>query len=355
MGRTVKALQVKQEGGKFEKVDLERRDVAPNDVDIDIKYAGICQSDVHQVLNEWGGSTIYPITPGHEIVGIVRAVGENVTKFKVGQRVGVGCMVDSCRECTSCREGDEQYCESGFTGTYNARHQRKSHPEAGTVTHGGYSEGVVVDQDFVVPVPENLDFAAAAPLLCAGITTYSPLLHYGLRPNMTLGVAGLGGLGHMAVKFGVAFGAQVVVLSRGTDKKDDAMKLGAHEYVDTTDKSAMEKAASTMDMIVDTICAQHDMNAYLSLLRKDGKLCLVGASPEPLPVPAFSLLGQRRSLAGSLIGGVRETAEMLAFCGRKNVVPMVEVISADQVDEAYERMRKKNDVRYRLVIDIATM
>ncbi|GBG32856.1 Cinnamyl alcohol dehydrogenase 7 [Hondaea fermentalgiana] len=354
MPRTVKAIQMKEEGAKFEVADLERRDVAPKDVDIDIVGAGICQSDLHTAYNEWGGNTMYPLTPGHEIAGIVRAVGKDVTKFKVGDRVGVGCMVDSCRECKSCFEGDEQYCENGFTGTYSAKFTRKSHPEHGGITHGGYSQGIVVDEDFVVPFPDNLDLVKGAPLLCAGITTFSPLLHYGLRPNMTLGVAGLGGLGHMAVKFGVAFGAKVVVLSRGTAKKEDALRIGADQYVDSTDEEAMKKIKGSLNMLCDTICAQHDMSQFLSLLGKDGKLVLVGASPEPLPVPAFSLLGGRKSVAGSLIGGIQETADMLAFCGRKNILPETEVISADKVNEAYERMRK-SDVKFRFSIDISTL
>lgn len=340
----------------FVKKEFERRDLGPKDVDIEIKYAGICGSDVHKYRGEWGPCDFEGpgLCPGHEIVGIIRAVGSEVTKFKVGDKAGIGCLVDSCRDCESCQDGYEQLCEHGGVLTYNGRYKYKHHPEIGGKTYGGYSTGYVCDEAFVLHVPDSLDFAAAAPLLCAGITTYSPLRYFGLEKGMRYAVAGLGGLGHMAVKFGVAMGAHVTVLSRGTAKKDDALALGAHEYVDVKNEEEMKNATATFDFILDTVSAKHDLAAYLALLRNNGKMILVGGVPEPLDLRSFSLLRGRKTLAGSIIGGIAETQEMLNFCAEHNVLPQTELISADYVDEAYKRMHE-SDVRYRFVIDIATL
>ncbi|PZR13027.1 MAG: hydroxyacid dehydrogenase [Azospirillum brasilense] len=327
---------------------FERRDPGPMDVRIDILYCGVCHSDLHQARNEWH-NTLYPCVPGHEIVGRVTAVGEAVTSFRVGDLAGVGCMVDSCRECASCQEGLEQYCERGFVGTYNGEDR-----QGGGHTFGGYSRAVVVDQAFVLKVPENLDLAAVAPLLCAGITTYSPLRHWKVGPGQRVGIVGLGGLGHMAVKFARAFGAHVVLFTTSASKVEDALRLGAHEVVLSRDEAAMAREANSFDFILDAVAAQHDINAYLGLLKRDGTLVQVGAPEQPLPVAVFSLIFKRRSFAGSLIGGIAETQEMLDFCGEHGITSDIEMIRMDEINAAYERMIR-SDVKYRFVIDMATL
>jgi len=333
---------------------IDRRALGAADVGIEIKWAGICHSDIHQAREEWGPA-IFPMVPGHEISGVVSRVGPDVTKFKVGDHVGVGCFVDSCRKCDYCKAGDDQYCGQGGVQTYNSKFKFGHTSEDGQPTYGGYSQYIVVDENYACRIPSNLDLAGAAPLLCAGITTYSPLMHFGLKANHTLGVAGLGGLGHMAVKFGVALGAKVVVFSRSESKKEEALKgLGATSFVDTTNAAQTAAAVNTCDIIIDCISAKHDVATYLSFLKTNGKLVMVGASPEPLSVHAFNLIPQRKTIAGSMIGGIRETEEMLEFCGRHNIVCDVEKIGADQVNEAYERTIK-SDVKYRFVIDTATI
>ena len=327
---------------------FERRDPGPTDVRIDILYCGVCHSDLHQARNEWH-NTLYPCVPGHEIVGRVAAVGDAVTRFKVGDLAGVGCMVDSCRECASCQEGLEQYCERGFVGTYNGEDR-----QGGGHTFGGYSRAVVVDQAFVLKVPEKLDLAAVAPLLCAGITTYSPLRHWKVGPGQRVGIVGLGGLGHMAVKFARAFGAHVVLFTTSASKVEDALRLGAHEVVLSRDEAAMAREANSFDFILDAVAAQHDINAYLGLLKRDGTLVQVGAPEQPLPVAVFSLIFKRRSFAGSLIGGIAETQEMLDFCGEHGITSDIEMIRMDEINAAYERMIR-SDVKYRFVIDMATL
>lgn len=326
---------------------IERRDVGPADVLIEIAYAGICHSDIHTVRGDWGAQ-VYPLTVGHEIAGVVSAVGSGVTKWAVGDRVGVGCMVNSCRECVNCRAGLEQYCENGNVGTYGIVDRD------GTVTQGGYSTHIVVDQDFVLRIPDSIDLAVAAPLLCAGITTYSPLKHWNAAPGRTVAVVGMGGLGHLGVKLAVALGAEVTVLSQSLAKEVDGFAFGAAHYYATSDPATFEKLQNEFDLILNTVSADLDLAAYLRLLRLDGVLVNVGAPPEPLPVPVFALFGNRRSFAGSSIGGIRETQEMLDFCAEHGVVPETELIAADQITEAWERVLK-SDVRYRFVIDIATM
>jgi uncharacterized zinc-type alcohol dehydrogenase-like protein len=326
---------------------IDRRDVGPNDVLIEIKYAGICHSDIHTVRGDWGPQP-YPLTPGHEIVGIVAEVGPDVTRHRVGDRVGVGCMVNSCRECTNCRNGDEQYCVSGMIPTYSGSDRD------GSITQGGYSTHVVVDADFVLSVPDALDLAAAAPLLCAGITTYSPLRHWDAGPGKQVAVVGLGGLGHMAVKIAHALGAEVTVLSQSLKKQEDGLRLGAHHYYATSDPDTFEQLAGRFDLIINTVSASIDVDAYLSLLAVNGALVNVGAPAEPLSLNAFSLIGGRRSYAGSMIGGIRQTQEMLDFCAEHNLGADIELISADQINDAYERVLA-SDVRYRFVVDTATL
>ena len=326
---------------------IERRDVGPNDVLIDIQYAGICHSDIHTVRGDWGPQP-FPVVPGHEIVGTVTEVGAQVTRHQVGDRVGVGCMVNSCGECTNCRNGDEQYCVDGMVGTYAGTDRD------GTTTQGGYSTHVVVDADYVLSVPDSLDAASAAPLLCAGITTYAPLRHWGAGPGKKIAVVGLGGLGHMAVKIAHALGAEVTVLSQSLKKQEDALRLGADHYHATSDPGTFEELAGRYDLIVNTVSASIDLNAYLGLLAVDGTLVNVGAPPEPLSLHVMSLIGARRSVAGSMIGGIALTQEMLDFCAEHNIGADIEVISADQVNEAYERVLA-SDVRYRFVIDTATL
>ena len=328
-------------------ITIERRDVGANDVLIEIAYAGICHSDIHTVRGEWG-DIAYPQVVGHEIVGVVTEVGEGVTKHKVGDRVGVGCMVNSCRECENCLAGEENYCLEGNTGTYTAVDRD------GTITQGGYSTHIVVDEDFVLRVPESIPYEAAAPLLCAGITTYSPLAHWNAGPGKRVAVVGMGGLGHMAVKFAHAMGAEVTVLSQSLSKKDDGLRLGADHYYATSDPSTFAELKNEFDLIINTVSAELDINAYLRLLRLDGTLVNVGAPPEALGIKVFTLFGNRRTFAGSSIGGIRETQEMLDFCAEHGIAAEVEVIGAEGINEAYERVLK-SDVRYRFVIDIVSM
>jgi len=328
--------------------DFERREVGPKDVLIDIQFCGVCHSDLHQVRDEWGGS-IYPMVPGHEIVGRVAKVGAQVKKFKAGDLAGVGCMVDSCRECNSCREGEEQYCDRGQTVlTYNSR------AKDGSPTYGGYSNNIVCDEAFVLKVSPKLNLAAVAPLLCAGITTYSPLRHWGVGEGQRVGVVGLGGLGHMALKFAHAFGAHVTQFTTSPGKEQDAKRLGAHEVVLTRDPANLAKLAGSFHFIIDTVSAPHDLNAYITLLRRNGHMVLVGAPEKPAPVAAFPLIMGRRSLAGSAIGGVRETQEMLDYCAEKNIVSDIELTPIQEINQAYERM-VRNDVKYRFVIDMASL
>lgn len=327
---------------------FERREPGPRDVQFEILYCGVCHSDVHQVRNEWGGTT-YPIVPGHEIVGRVTRVGADVSKYKEGELVGVGCLVDSCRECDNCKKGLEQYCRNGSTGTYNDEDKH-----SGGVTYGGYSNQIVVDEDFVLKISDKLPLEGVAPLLCAGITTYSPLRHWRVGKGHKVGVVGLGGLGHMAVKFAASFGAEVTMLSTSPEKEKDARHLGAHHFALTKDPAQMKALEGSFNFIIDTVSAVHDYNAYLSLLDTDGVMICVGAPPTPSQIMAFSLIGGRRSLAGSLIGGLPETQEMLDYCAEHNIISDVEVIRMDYINEAYERMLK-GDVKYRFVIDMASL
>jgi uncharacterized zinc-type alcohol dehydrogenase-like protein len=328
--------------------NFQRREVGPHDVKVDIRYCGVCHSDLHQIKDEWGNS-IFPMVPGHEIVGRVVAVGNQVTKFNVGDSAGTGCMVDSCRTCASCQQGLEQYCQNGNSLTYNSLEQDRKTP-----TYGGYSNTIIVNEDFVLHIPESLNLAATAPLLCAGITTYSPLRHWRVGPGHKLGVVGLGGLGHMGVKFGVALGADVTVLSTSSRKEVDAQKLGAHHFVVTSDSAQLESVRDNFDFILDTVSAEHDYNQYLNLLKTDGVHICVGAPPTPSPLLAFSLIPGRKSIAGSSIGGIAETQEMLDFCAEKNIVSDIEMIDMKDIHQAYDRM-VKGDVRYRFVIDMATL
>jgi len=329
---------------------INRRDTAEQDVQIEILYCGICHSDLHQVRDEWKEvmPTVYPCVPGHEIVGRVTKVGSAVTKFKAGDLAAVGCMVDSDRTCPECRAGLEQFCPN-FTLTYNFPDKH-----LGGVTYGGYSDSIVVDQRFVLRVPSNLKLAGAAPLLCAGITTYSPMRHWGVTKGKKVGVVGLGGLGHMGVKFAHALGAQVVVFTTSPKKKEDALRLGADEVVVSRNADEMQRHVGSFDFILDAVSADHDINAYLALLRRDGHLTLVGAPQKPLAVSAFNLIMGRRSLSGSPIGGIAETQEMLDFCGQHNITSDVEVIPMQKVNEAYERLLK-SDVKYRFSIDMASL
>lgn len=343
---TVNAYAAPSATGDLVPTTIERRDVGAHDVLIEIKYAGICHSDIHTVRGDWGPQT-YPLAPGHEIAGIVTEVGSAVTKHAVGDRVGVGCMVNSCGECANCQAGEEQYCLKGMTGTYGAVDRD------GTITQGGYSTHVVVTEDFVVRIPEGIELDAAAPLLCAGITTFSPLRHWGAGPGKNVAVIGLGGLGHMAVKLAHAMGAEVTVLSQSLKKQEDGLRLGADHYYATSDETTFNDLAGSFDLIINTVSAAIDINAYLRLLTLDGALVNVGAPAEPLPVQVFSLIGGRRSFAGSAIGGIRETQEMLDFCAEHGIGAEIEVIPAEKINNAYERVLA-SDVRYRFVIDAAT-
>jgi uncharacterized zinc-type alcohol dehydrogenase-like protein len=326
---------------------LDRREPGPHDVVIDVKWSGICHSDVHQARGEWGNST-FPMVPGHEIVGRVSRVGPAVTKFKQGDLVGVGCMVDSCRLCAQCKEGHEQFCELGCAFTYNGTEMDRKTP-----TQGGYSKVVVVTEGFVLRVPEALDGPGAAPLLCAGITTYSPLRQWGCKPGMKVGVVGLGGLGHMAVKLAAAMGAEVTMFSTSRAKEADAARLGAKAFALTTERTTFTTLAGKFDLLIDTVSAAHDLGSYLKLLRPFGAIAIVGAPPKPFELGAFQLIGGNKRVAGSSIGGIPETQEMLDFCAKHHLFADVEVIEAAQINTAYERMLK-NDVRYRFVIDAAT-
>lgn len=326
---------------------FECRDPRGHDVAIDIKYCGICHSDIHQARDEWGGS-IFPMVPGHEIAGVVASVGSKVTKFKVGDKVGVGCFVDSCRTCVQCRRGTEQYCLKGMVQTYNGRDYN------GVPTMGGYSNKIVVDENYVLRIPANLPLDKAAPLLCAGITLYSPLMHWKAGPGKRVAIVGLGGLGHMGVKIAHALKAEVTVLSHSLKKKDDAKRLGAEHFYATSDPVTFEKLQGSFDLMICTVSAGLDWNQYLALLAVDGAMVVVGIPENQVPVGAFPLVMRRRSLAGSLIGGIRETQEMLDFCGKHKIACDIETISIRQVNEAYERV-VKSDVRYRFVIDMASL
>ena len=329
--------------------EFERRAPGPRDVQLEILYCGVCHSDLHQVRDEWSG-TIYPIVPGHEIVGRVTRVGAEVQGFKEGQLAAVGCMVDSCGTCPECREGLEQFCQNEITFTYNSPDKHIS-----GVTYGGYSTRIVVDERFVLRISDKLDPAAAAPLLCAGITTYSPLRHWNAGPGRRVGVVGLGGLGHMGVKFAHAFGAEVTLFTTSPGKAADARRLGADEVVLTREPDELTKLGSSFDFILDTVAAPHDLNAYLRLLKRDGTLCLVGVPDQPHPSPAaFDLIARRRQLAGSMIGGIKETQEMLDFCAQHGIVSDIETIPMQKINDAYERMLK-SDVKYRFVIDLASL
>lgn len=329
---------------------ISRRELTEHDVQIEILFCGICHSDVHQVRNEWSSvmPTVYPCVPGHEIVGRVTKIGSAVTRFRAGDLAAVGCMVDSDGSCPECQAGLEQFCPN-MALTYNGPDKR-----LGGVTYGGYSDSIVVDERFVLRVPSNLSLAGVAPLLCAGITTYSPMRRWGVAPGQKVGVVGLGGLGHMAVKLAHALGAHVVVFTTSPNKKEDALRLGADEVVVSRDANEMQKHAGSFDFILDAVSAQHDINAYINLLRRDGNITLVGAPEQPFAVSAFSLLFKRRSLSGSLIGGIAETQEMLDFCGAHNITADVEVIPIQKVNEAYERLLK-SDVKYRFSIDMASL
>lgn len=340
------AYGVDEPHGIFHEMNIERREVGDDDVLIDIQYCGICHSDIHTANNEWGGAK-YPVVPGHEIVGIVKQVGKNVNNYKVGDRVGVGCMVDSCRNCEECRKGNEHYCDNTIF-TYNSP---DSH--LGGVTYGGYSGQIVVDKDFVLRIPENLDLAASAPLLCAGITTYSPLRFWDIKSGDKVAVAGLGGLGHMGVKLAKAMGAEVTVLTTSSSKIEEAKRLGASDVILSKDRNELKKHTGKFDFILDTIPAVHDINLYLSLLKPEGALVLVGLPEKGNSYNVFAgaVVGGRKTLAGSNIGGIRETQEMLDFCGKHNITADIEMISPKEINKAYDRV-VKSDVKYRFVIDL---
>ena len=327
---------------------INRRALKPHDVQIEILYCGVCHSDLHTVRNEWGG-TIYPSVPGHEIVGRVTAVGDHVKKFKTGDLAAIGCLVDSCRECDNCKDGLEQFCSNGMVGTYNGQEK-----DGSGYTFGGYSKSITVREEFVLTISDKLPLEGVAPLLCAGITTYSPLRHWKVGKGTRVGVLGLGGLGHMGVKLAVSMGAEVTMLSHTAAKEADAKRLGAHKFILTTDKVQTQSVTGYFDFILDTVSADHDYNFYLSLLRTNGNMVCVGAPPSPAQIPAFNLIFGRKSIGGSLIGGIPETQEMLDYCAAHNIVSDVEVIAIKDINEAYERMLK-GDVRYRFVIDMATL
>ncbi|GAA1111150.1 NAD(P)-dependent alcohol dehydrogenase [Nocardiopsis composta] len=344
---TVAAYAAPAAKAPLERTAIERRPVGEFDVLIDIKYAGICHSDIHQVQEGWG-EAIFPMVPGHEIAGVVTEVGPGVTRYAVGDRVGVGCFVDSCRECEYCLRGEEQYCAKGMTGTYNAL------DENGEPTYGGYSKAIVVDENYVVRIPDELPLDVAAPLLCAGITTYSPLKHWQAGPGKSVAVLGMGGLGHMGVKIAHALGAEVTVLSQSLRKREDGLRLGADHYYATSDPATFEKLAGSFDIILSTVSAPLDLDAYLSLLKPDGALVNVGAPEEPVSINLFSVIGGRKTLAGSMIGGIAETQEMLDFCAEHGFGAEIELIRADEINTAYERVLS-SDVRYRFVIDTSSI
>ena len=348
---TAKAYAAQSPSSGLAPATIRRREPGPQDVQIDILYCGVCHSDLHQARNEWVDMlpTVYPCVPGHEIVGRVVKAGRAVKKFKEGDIAAVGCMVDSDRVCPNCRAGNEQFCDGPATFTYNSEDKH-----IGGMTYGGYSDSIVVDEAFALRVSKDQNLAATAPLLCAGITTYSPLRHWNVRKGQKVGIVGLGGLGHMGVKFANAFGAHVVLFTTSANKTADALRLGAHEVVISKNDTEMQKHAGTFDFILDTVSAVHDLNAYLNLIKLDGTLTLVGASPKPLPVAVGSLLFRRRQLAGSIIGGIRETQEMLDFCADHGITSDIEMIRIQQINEAYERLLK-SDVKYRFVIDMASL
>ena len=347
--KNIRAIGMAAADARFQEISIPRRAATPHDVEIEILYCGICHSDLHYARNEWSGMpTVYPCVPGHEIVGRITAIGSEVTKFRAGDTVGVGCLVDSDRTCPECQDGLEQFCQNMIL-TYGSPDKH-----LGGVTYGGYSDSIIVDENFVLRIPTNLDLAGVAPLLCAGITTWSPLKHWGIGEGKKVGVVGLGGLGHMGVKFARALGAHVVVFTTTESKREDALRLGAHEVVNSRQHEEMMKHAGSFDFILDTVSADHDINAYIVLLRRDGNLTLVGAPDKPLGVSSFALLFGRRSLSGSLIGGIAETQEMLDFCGKHGITSDVEVIPAQQIDEAYERLLR-SDVKYRFSIDMSSI
>lgn len=346
--KNVKAYGTDAAAAPLESMTIKRRVATPHDVEIEILFCGVCHSDLHTARNEWHG-TVYPCVPGHEIVGKILSVGEHVKKFKAGDTVGIGCIVDSCRDCQYCKEGLEQFCEPGMTGTYNAPDKH-----LGSTTYGGYSERIVVDENYVLRIPENLDLAATAPLLCAGITTYSPLRHWNVGPGKKVGIVGIGGLGHMGIKIAKAMGAHVVAFTTSQSKFEEAQRLGADEVVLSKDPEQMKKYTGQLHFILDAVSAEHDINTYLRLLRVDGSLALVGAPEQPLPVAAFSVIVGRKSFAGSMIGGIAETQEMLDFCGEHGITADIEMINIDQINDAYERLLK-GDVKYRFVIDMVSL
>ncbi|MCG7633475.1 NAD(P)-dependent alcohol dehydrogenase [Gordonia McavH-238-E] len=347
MPTTVNAYIAPAADRPLEPTTIERRDLGPNDVSIDIAFAGICHSDIHTARDEWGG-TKFPVVPGHEIAGTVAAVGDDVTRYAVGDRVGVGCFVDSCRECEPCRLGEEQYCERGNVGTYNAVGRD------GTPTHGGYSTSIVVDENYVLRIPDGIALDEAAPLLCAGITLYSPLRHWGAGPGKKVAIVGLGGLGHVGVKIAHALGAEVTVLSQSLKKMEDGLRLGADHYHATGDPQTFRELRSSFDLILNTVSANLPIGKYLGMLALDGTLVELGLPEHPIDVPAGALIGKRRSFAGSMIGGIAQTQEMLDFCAEHGIGAEIEVISADRINEAYDRV-VASDVRYRFVIDTATL
>lgn len=348
MTSTTKAYAAYHAKEALKPFQIERRDPGPHDVVIEIDYCGVCHSDIHQARNEWGGSS-FPMVPGHEIVGKVSKIGDKVTLHQVGDSVGVGCFIDSCRVCDPCKKSLQQYCEQGMNSTYNGLEK-----DGKTPTYGGYSTQIVVDENYVLKIPANLPLDKAAPLLCAGITTYSPLQTWHVKPNSQVAVIGLGGLGHMAVKIAVAMGAQVTVLSTSNKKREDAIQFGAKNFVNTKEKDSLQKYLHQFDLIINTASGNIDLNHYLSLLKLDGSLVCVGAPEFPYQVNAFPLIGKRCRLAGSLIGGIKETQEMLNFCSQKNILPEIELIPIEKINEAYERMMT-GDVRYRFVIDIKSL
>jgi len=346
---SVKAYGAQSESADIAPLSIDRRAPRPDDVAIRIDYCGICHTDIHFARNDWG-RTVYPLVPGHEIVGTVTAVGDEVTAFQAGDRVGVGCMVDSCRECPACDEGLEQYCDNGFTATYNGEDRHDA-----SITHGGYSEAIVVSERFVLRMPRTLDAAASAPLLCAGITTYSPLKEFGVGPDDRVAVVGMGGLGHMGIKFARAMGAEVTLFTRSESKREEARRQGAHNVVISTDNDQMDVVASTFDYILDTVPVAHDLNPYVNALKRDGTLILVGLlEPIEPPLNAGAVVFRRRRVAGSLIGGLPETQEMLDFCAEHDIVCDIEMLDIGNINNAYERMQK-SDVRYRFVIDMESL
>jgi uncharacterized zinc-type alcohol dehydrogenase-like protein len=345
---SVKAFAAQSNTSPLTPYTIERREPKPHDVQIQILFCGVCHSDLHFAKNDWGMS-VYPLVPGHEIVGKVTAVGDHVKKFKVGDLAGIGCLVDSCRECANCTDGLEQYCSQAPVFTYNGNER-----DGSGNTYGGYSKSIVAHEDFVLSISDKLDLAATAPLLCAGITTYSPLRHWKIGKGMKVGILGLGGLGHMAVKLAVAMGAEVTMLSHTPSKEADAKRLGAHHFVLTSDEAQTGKIMGSLDFILDTVSAEHDYNFYLGLLRTNGVMVCVGVPPSPAQIPAMNLIFGRKSFAGSLIGGLPETQEMLDFCATHNIVSDIEIIAMKDINEAYERLLK-SDVKYRFVIDMATL